>query len=300
MSGNGQDKIYAMVTDRIMEALKAGTVPWRKPWVAAGWMPTSMSTRKPYRGVNVWLLALTADDKGYTSPWWGTYKHITELGGQVRKGEQSTIVVFWKRVLVKDDTSPDGTKPIFMLRYYRVFNADQADNLPDRFYPQPVAQFTSEVNEDAEKIIANYLLNGGPRMVKRAGDAANYQPGPDVITLPLDSQFRNAAARYATTFHEATHSTGHPSRLNREGIANFDHFASGAYAKEELVAEMGSAMLSAITGITTTQENSASYIAGWLKALENDNHLVISASAQAQKAADLIRGVEFESDTTES
>src|SRR6516225_1202679 len=99
---SGQDSIYQSVTDRMVTALEAGTVPWRKPWNVAAGLPASMSTGKAYRGVNVFLLGLTAQAEAYTSPWWGTYRQIAELGGQVRRGERSTLVVFWKRLVVAD------------------------------------------------------------------------------------------------------------------------------------------------------------------------------------------------------
>jgi antirestriction protein ArdC len=298
MSKEGQDKIYEMVTGRIMDSLKNGTVAWVKPWTAGNSIPVSMSTRKPYRGVNVWLLGLEALEKGYGSPFWGTFKHIQALGGMVRKGEKSTMIVFWKKLLVKDDNAPDGVKAIFMLRYYRVFNASQADGLPDRFFPKAVKRDAAETNADADKIIAGYLDNG-PKLVKVAGDSANYRAPLDLVTLPLDEQFKSEALRYGATFHELSHSTGHKSRLNRPGIADFDHFGSGRYAMEELVADMSSAMLSATFGYDTIADNAADYIKGWLRALENDHKLVISASAKAQKASDMILGTKFDTEVSE-
>jgi antirestriction protein ArdC len=292
MSAEGQDKIYTMITDKIMDALKNGTVPWRKPWTAGGWLPVSMSSRKPYRGVNIWLLAMEAAERGYDSPFWGTFKHIAELGGQVRKGEKSSIVVFWKRIMVDDKNAPDGKKALFMLRYYRVFNACQADGLPDRFYPakdspdKPV-----EVLDDAEAIVKGYLSGDGPRLVKVVGNRAFYTPATDTITLPEDGQFSSAGGRYSTVFHECAHSTGHASRLSRPGLTDFDHFGSGQYAQEELVAEMTASYLAGVCGIDTELDQSAAYIASWLTKLANDHKMVIRAAAQAQHAADLIRGI---------
>lgn len=312
MSAEGQDKIYTMVTEQIMESLRNGTVPWRKPWTAAGWMPVSMSTRKLYRGINVWLLAYAAEKNGHDSPFWGTYDHIAEAAGMVRvsgsrgmkwtspdgtprgvrAGEKSTIIVFWKKIMVDDKNSPGDKKPLFMLRYYRVFNACQADGLPDRFYPaKDVAGKPVEVLESAETIIKGYLSNGGPKLVKMAGDEASYQGLTDTVTLPLDGQFLTAAKRYDATFHECAHSTGHASRLNRQGITEFNHFGSGEYAQEELVAQMTAAMLDGVCGIDTEIEQGADYIRGWLTALASDHKLVIKAAGQAQHAADLIRGI---------
>jgi antirestriction protein ArdC len=312
MSQEGQDKIYTMVTEQIMDALKNGTVPWRKPWTAAGYLPTSMSSRKPYRGVNVFLLAMKAMAEGWGSPFWGTYDHIAEAAGMVkvwgprgmkwtspdgtprgvRAGEKSTIVIFWKKIMVDDKNSPGDKKPIFMLRYYRVFNACQADGLPERFFPsQDASDGAVNVLESAETIVKGYLANGGPELIKVAGDEAHYQGITDMVTMPKDEQFPTAGQRYAATFHELTHSTGHADRLNRPGITEFDHFGSGKYAQEELVAEMGSAMLAGVCGIDSQIGNSAAYIENWLGALGRDHKLVIKAAAQAQRAADLIRGI---------
>jgi antirestriction protein ArdC len=297
MSTEGQNKIYQIVTDQIMDALRNGTVPWRKPWSAAGGMlPISMASNKPYRGVNVWLLAAM----GHESPFWGTYKNIEKLGGKVRKGEKSTIVVFWKKIMVDDKNSPSGKKPIFLLRYYRVFNACQADGLPERFYPsESDTDRPVETLGDAESIIKGYLSNGGPELRKVAGDAAYYEGLTDTIVMPKDEQFPTAGQRYAATFHEMAHSTGHSSRLRRPGVTEFDHFGSGKYAREELVAEMTSAMLAGVCDIRTEVDNSAAYIEHWLEALGRDPKLVIQAGAQAQHAADMIRGIthtESESD----
>ena len=179
-----------------------------------------------------------------------------------------------------------------MLRYYRVFNAGQADGLPDRFHPEPGQPVTLA---GPQAVLDRYLA-AGPQLRHVAGDRACYHPATDVIRLPLRSQFRSPAHYYATAFHEAGHSTGHPARLNRPGVAAFDHFGSGRYAREELVAEMTSSILCAQTGIDTpeTFSNSASYIAGWLRSLHQDSRLVVTAAAQAQRACDLITQAERE------
>lgn len=312
MSKQGQDKIAQMVTDEIVAAMKAGTVPWQQSWSLAGFLPTSMSTGKPYRGVNPWLLMVKASAKGYASPYWGTYDKIAELAGMVkqgnrwvspdgtprgvRAGEKSTIVVFHKRILVNDDTAEDGKRAIFMLRYYRVFNAEQADGLPERYFPKPDERTDVERHAAADALIAEYLDNGGPGISKAVGNSPCYAPSLDEIFLPTDAQFKNVDGRYATTFHELTHSTGHKSRLHRDGIDNFDHFGSERYAKEELVAQLGAAMLCAVTGVPVPVDNSAAYLKSWMQALEDDPKLIIQASGQAWKAVDHIQGVTYDND----
>jgi antirestriction protein ArdC len=260
-----------------------------------------MSTGKPYRGVNVFLLGLTAQSEGYTSPWWGTYRQIAELGGQVRKGEKSTMVVFWKMLRVPDRESAEGkTKVIPLLKHFNVFNAEQADGLPARYYPGPAASLP--VAESAEVLIKSYLTRpGSPALARDGGDRAYYVPATDMIHLPADGAFDSAAERYSTTFHEMGHSTGHKSRLNRPGIAQIDHFGSDQYSREELVAEMASAMLCAISAVETdgTFTNSAAYIASWLRVLKADSKLAVQAAGQAQRACDHITGTTYDDTETD-
>jgi antirestriction protein ArdC len=289
------DTVHRMVTERMIAALERGTVPWRKPWQAAAGRPRSMSTGQPYRGVNMFLLALTAAEEGYSSPFWGTYRQIGALGGQVRKGERSTLAVFWKQAELEQRDLQSGettVKQLPVLRYYRVFNAAQADHLPERFYPAPGDH--SEISQP-QAVLDGYL-SGGPKLVHVAGDRANYHPATDTIRLPLRSQFGTPEDYYATAFHEAGHSTGHSSRLNRPGIAAFDHFGSDKYGREELVAQMTASIMCVETAIDSPAmfENSASYICGWLSALNRDHRLVVTAAAQAQKACDLITQAERE------
>jgi antirestriction protein ArdC len=289
------DTIHRMVAERMIGALERGTVPWHKPWRAADGRATSMTSGQPYRGVNVFLLGLTAAEQGYASRYWGTYPQIAQLGGQVRKGERSTLVVFWKPIEVADRDPHTGeatVRQIPVLRHYRVFNAAQADHLPDRFHS--AAGQNPEIIEP-QMVLDGYLARGSD-LRHLAGGRAAYQPATDTIQLPLRSQFRSAEHYYATAFHEAAHSTGHQSRLNRPGIAAFDHFGSDKYAREELVAEMTSSILCAETGIDHPElfDNSAAYIAGWLSALNHDHNLVVAAAAQAQRAGDLIHQAERE------
>jgi antirestriction protein ArdC len=258
-----------------------------------------MGSRKPYRGVNIWLLGMAAEDAGYASPWWGSRKRIAALGGEVKAGERdkATIVVFWKRLAVRDDEADDGTKVIPLLRYYRVYNAEQCTGLPERFYPAPREPGQApEVITPAETIVKQYLAgDGAPGFTERFSDRAYYRPGTDEITVPQRGQYESAGEYYSTVFHEMAHSTGHPSRLDRKGM---NDWAPGAhpYGKEELCAEMANAMLQGVAGIDTEAvfTNSAAYIGSWLRQIREDNRLVVKAAAQAQKAADLILGVTWD------
>jgi antirestriction protein ArdC len=286
--------IHELVTAKMIAALERGTIPWHKPWHAHTGQPRSMTTGQPYRGINIFLLGLAAADDGYTSPYWGTYRQISQLGGQVRRGQHSTLVVFYKQHQIADPTSeadrreePGEVRTVPVLRYYRVFNAGQADDLPPRFYPEP-GTFTQITEPQAA--LDGYLRHGGPQLRHAAGDRASYHGPTDTIQLPQREQFATPESYYATAFHECGHSTGHQSRLARPGIVDFDHFGSGRYAKEELTAQMTSAILCAQTGIDTPEQfaHSASYIASWLSALHDDTKLVVTAAAHAQRAADLV------------
>lgn len=290
-SGAARQDVYQEVTDRMIAALESGTVPWSKPWVTGG-APRSMSTGKRYRGVNTWLLAIAAQDGGWTSPWFGTYGQITERGGQVRKGERSTAITFW-RTLEKSGTDAatgeEVKRTIPMLRQFRVFNAGQADGLPGKFYPEPGAE--PEPIATPQDVLDAYIgsANGPAWMHDKSGQAF-YSPARDEVRMPPIGGHKTAEGYYLTAFHEASHSTGHPSRLDRPGISEIGPFGSHGYAREELVAQMSASMLAAETGVDTDAEmdNSAAYLASWIDALKGDSRLIIGASAAAQKAADLI------------
>lgn len=288
---------YEIVTEKILAMLEGGTVPWHQPWLSNG-LPLSMSTGKPYRGVNPFLLNMSSIEGAYESRFWGTYKSITEHGGQVRKGEHSTIVVLWKRGsrIEKNDEGEDKKKSWAMLRYFRVFCADQADwpdGLPAKFAPQlRTADFDPIV--EAQAIFDGYVNGPSGPALRVAGDAAYYEPAEDRITLPNRQRFVSTEDYYSTAFHEATHSTGHKSRLNRDGVAKHNYGITN-YGKEELVAEMGAAMLCGLSGIEqVTIEQSAAYLASWLRTIQGDPKLVVAAAGAAQRACDLIQGIVFE------
>jgi len=309
-----KDKIYGMVTEKIIAALENGTVPWRQPWNPAYGRPLRMNNGKPYRGINVLLLGLSADQHHYTSPYWGTYDHIAEASGMVkdaasrwvspdgtprgvRKGERGELVVFWRQIRVKDADAEDGTKIIPLLRYYKVFNACQADALPERFYPKPREASGAAELPVPQSVLDGYLANDGPALI-HGGNVAGYDPVRDEIVLPERALFTTDAGYYYSGFHESGHSTGHPRRLNRPGVQPSEviHFGSQRYSKEELAAEMTAAMVMAETGLSTDDSiaQNAAYISGWLSKLRDDQRLVVLAAAQAQRATDLIMGREEE------
>jgi antirestriction protein ArdC len=273
--------VYDVITNRILDSLKQNVVPWRVPWKTSA--PKNYISKKPYRGINVFLLASSR----FTSPWWMSYKQAASKGGQVRKGEKSTPVIFWK---ITDD-SKDPTKKSFILRYYSVFNSTQVDGLeiPPELEVSPFSPI-----ERCEQIVVGYK-DGPP--IAYGGDKAAYSPLLDAISMPAKESFESPEAFYATLFHEMTHSTGAEKRLNREGITNFDKFGSHKYSLEELVAECGSSFLCGEAGILdTTLDNSTSYIQHWISRLQSNPKWLVQAGGAAAKAADLIIG---EDDTQE-
>jgi antirestriction protein ArdC len=280
--------VYEIMTDRIVSKLEAGVVPWRQPWGPIGFRAPMNVRGNHYRGLNVFLLAC----QGHSSPYWLTFRQAKELGGHVRAGERSTPVVFWKWIERKpvegeSDEHKRGSVPI--LRYYNVFNVEQTGGLPEKFYRTEPAAPAPEPLPTCEAIVANYP---NPPSISHAGDRAYYAPSVDGVTLPKPEAFSSAESYFATLFHELGHSTSHESRLAREGVTDAVMFGSHKYSREELVAEITSAFLCARGGIDSEPitENSAAYIASWIRALEGSPKLVVIAAAQAQKAADWILG----------
>jgi antirestriction protein ArdC len=256
---------YDRITGQIIALLEKGTVPWHKPWKAAAGWPRNLVTNKPYRGINVLLLHCMS----YESPYWLTFRQAVMLGGTVRKGEKACPVVFWKRLQVeKEDDSKKREIPL--LRYYHVFNLAQCDGLKNGAAPsseEPVSP------SRPENIVANMPQRPS---IKDGFTRAFYSLREDY---------------HATLFHELVHSVGHPSRLNRSTLNEQAGFGSDPYCKEELIAEIGAAFLCGHADIAEwTIDNSAAYVAEWLKRMKDDKKLIVHAAAQAQRAADFIIG----------
>jgi antirestriction protein ArdC len=284
--------LYQVVTDQVVAMLESGVAPWRSPILgrqSAGY-PRNLTSGKKYRGVNVFLLAFTAYAKGYESAHWLTMKQANERGGTIRKGEKSSLVVFWKP-LESVDVKTGEKKESFVLRYYNVFNADQCDGItaPDAATFTPI-----DFNpiEAAEKIVSGYA--NGPA-VQHGGAQAYYRPSTDVVQLPEPTRFTSAEEYYGTRFHELAHSTGHSSRLDRGLDTDPKPFGSPDYGREELIAELCAAFLCGHAGITpATLANSAAYLDGWIHTLKQDKKLIVSSAGAAQRAADWILCERFE------
>lgn len=281
--------VYAIVTERILEKIQdaidhGGLLPWQKPWVAAD-APRNYVSQKEYRGINHLLL----EQGEYLT--WGQLcdlrKHNPEI--TLQKGCRSEIVVYFNFAETQEVKTNAAGQPetekrrMPFLRYYKVFNANDVAGLE----ATPHEKFEHQPIEEAEGIFQNYVQHEHINVQKIEGDKACYAPVSDTLTLPLMEQFPNIIEYYSTVFHEVGHSTGHPSRLNRS-MAN--SFGDTQYSKEELIAEMTATMLLGQAGIQTAavEQNSVAYMRNWLKALQDNVTMIVSASGQAQKAADYI------------
>lgn len=265
------NKIYQIVTERILNKLKEGVVPWRKPWdahPAVNWV-----SQKAYQGVNTLLL-----EPGE----YATFNQVSKAGGKVMKGSKSHLVVFWKMLEIENEEGEEETIPY--LRYYNVFEINtQCQGLVSK---RPKRQDHHPITE-AEKIVKEYE---DPPTLQHAPGRAFYRPSEDMVSLPEPSDFHSTFNYYSTLFHELIHSTGHSKRLNREAVARDQIcFGDHLYSKEELVAEIGAAMLCGVCGMDNTIDNSAAYINTWAEKLSEDPKLIVHAASKAQKAADYIQ-----------
>jgi antirestriction protein ArdC len=286
--------VYQMVTDRIIEQLNKGTVPWQQPWKAAG-LPRNLLTNRAYRGINMLLL----NSLGYEHNLFVTYNQLNrELGGKVKKGEEGHIITYWnygdkgKGNAEDAEASEDGEKPkkAPLLRYYTVFNISQCENIPESYLEQGRVV---DVIATCEEVVES--MPQCP-VIQHKGQKATYNPLEDVINMPKKASFTSDAGYYSTLFHELVHSTGHHSRLNRKDLIQMAEFGSEPYSHEELVAEIGACYLQSITGIAEEFEQSAAYVQGWLQKLKNDKRFILSASTHAQKAIDFILNVKTEAE----
>jgi antirestriction protein ArdC len=270
--------VYQIITERIVESLSKGVVPWRRPWHTE--TPKNLVSNREYRGVNVLMLQASS----YDSPYWLTFNQARNIGGTVRKGERGAPVVFWK-VSSEDRDEHDEPETRFVLRYFTVFNVAQCDGVRA---PASVARPAFDPIEACERIVSRFANGPG---IDHRGSEACYLPGLDAVRMPRREAFTSPPEYYSTLFHELIHSTGAAHRLARKGVVDRISFASHAYSQEELVAECGAAFLCSEGGISTaTLANSAAYIASWSRLLRSEPRWIVHAAAQASKAADLILG----------
>ena len=282
--------LYDEVTHRIIAELEAGRFPWVQPWSSAAGgtfslvpgLPANALTRRAYSGVNILILWGAAIEHGWTAHGWLTFRQALEAGGNVRKGEHGTTVVYADRFVPQAEQqrareSGEDARTVPFLKRFTLFNVSQCEGLRDDLLPDPVALPERELVPVAESLIAASGID-----FRIGGDKAYYAPGADFVAVPPQQAFYDQINFYRTCLHELTHATGHASRLARN-LAN--PFGSKDYAREELVAEMGSAFLCASLGIVPTVRH-ADYLGAWLEVLREDNRAIFRAASMASKAAE--------------
>jgi antirestriction protein ArdC len=287
--------VYQTITDRIVAQIEQGAGAWCMPWHSRRHGASELAlprnvTGRAYRGVNVPVLWATAAAFGYASPIWATYKQWQERSCQVRKGEKSAMVVFWKSIEAEND---DGeTETHLVARAYFVFNAAQVDGF-DKITKAP--QSVEDLSEDQRIASAEAFFAATGSIVRHGGNRAFYTSSGDFIQMPLFGQFVDAQSYYSVLAHEHTHWTGSKSRLDRQFGARF---GDQAYAFEELVAELGAAFLCATLGISNEpREDHAAYIDSWLRVLKGDKKAIFTAASKAQAAVDYLQDLQAAAET---
>jgi antirestriction protein ArdC len=286
--------VYQKITDRIVAELERGVRPWMKPWNAGNGEGRIMRPLRangiPYQGINVLMLWSEAVEKGYVSPIWMTFKQALSLNAAVRKGEHGSLVVYADKITrteTDSETGEEAERAIPFMKGYTVFNTEQIEGLPEHYYTKPAPR--TETVQRVERAECFFDTTGAS--VVHGGSRACYVPSTDNVHMPCIDFFRDAESYYATLAHEVTHWTRHPSRLDRD--FGRKRFGDEGYAMEELVAELGSAFLSADLELTPeVREDHASYIASWIKVLRNDKRAVFTAASHAQRAAEFLHGLQ--------
>ena len=298
MTRAGQNSIYKMITDKIIDGLKKGVVPWSNPMLFQG-DRNYRGTR--YNGINVLLLTIAKQlVPEMTSNIWLTKNQINKLGGRIAKGAKGQTVVYWnfKKVnlldggsIVRDEDGNPVTRSIAYLKYYMVFNFAQTEGIEEPKWSRDLKRDNSTL-EDAQAIIDGW--EDKPEISVNGYSKAFYSPKEDKISIPEIDTFTSSEAYYSVLYHEAVHSTGHPQRLNRFNVNEF--VGREEYSKEELVAEIGASFLCGIAGIRDNDEamNSQAYINGWVSRLEDDVKMIVQAAGKAQKAVNAITGNLYE------
>src|SRR5205085_876816 len=270
------------ITAAIVERLEAGTRPWVQPWTGASVSRPLRACGTPYQGINVLWLWMAAEAAGHSSPYWMTYRQSQLLGSQVRKGERGTVAIFCRTYQAEEadeDDDAEGSRIRRVLKSFTVFNACQIDGLPGRYFPEP-RPVPPPTERDS---VLDRFFAAVPAKIRHWGAEAAYSPVLDQVTMPEPGLFRDLDHYRATLAHELSHWTGHQNRLARQMSGRF---GSEAYAMEELVAELSSAMLGAELGLPVGHlDHHASYLASWLKVLKADSRAILTVAAKAEEAA---------------
>lgn len=283
--------VYKMVTDKILEAIEKGVCPWHCPWVNfsnGGSNFVNYVSRKEYSLLNCMLLGRPGE---YLSR-----KQIEKLGGTLKSDAEPKMVVFYSQYEYEttDDDGETQKHRIPLLRYYNVFHVEDVEGITPKGIAETKGYDHTEEEEDeifsaADAVIDDYRLFRKCKMSFGSSNAY-YRPLSDEISVPSKEQYKNLAEFYSTTFHEMVHSTGAEQRLNRKEVTDTTRFGSEPYGREELCAEIGSAMLMQICGIKDDAafKNSAAYLKGWRDTIKTDNKAIVLAACRAEKAVKYI------------
>jgi antirestriction protein ArdC len=282
-----RNDLYQRITDQIIAQLEKGAAPWQRPWATiGGGLPRNVVSRKPYRGINTLLLWSAAEEHGYESNLWATYRQWDMLGGHVNRGQHGTKITYWNvttQTTIDQRTGEEKEERRFFCKEYTVFSLDQCGGEAlDRFrVVRPVRDFIDF--QPAEKAIAATAAK-----IHHGGNRAFFNTREDYIQLPLKTAFDGEGGYYATVLHELAHWTGHESRLNR--IDKLARFGDKSYSAEELVAELAGAFLTAALGVPNerTLDNAAAYLGHWLEVLKSDSRAIFTAATAASAAADYV------------
>lgn len=292
ISNNSPRDLYQVVTDLILEKLESGIIPWKKPWGDLG-LPSNYLTKKPYRGINLWILLA----QEHSVPFYLTFKQTQELGGKVKKGSKSIPICYWNFVYRHKETGekiPQDSLQYYpkdlvtkssYLKEYKVFCISDIEGI--EWEGIDSGNNGIPAIEQCEAIFEEMLY---PPKIRIEGNEAFYHVKEDCITLPDIGRFERAESYYSVLFHELVHSTGSERRLGRSGIIEPTRFGTEEYSKEELIAEMGAGYLGGMTGILDEDliSNHAAYIQNWISILQEDKNILIEAASKAQKAVDYI------------
>jgi antirestriction protein ArdC len=291
--GNDRPSLYEEITDKIIAELEAGRIPWVQPWGTAAAkaplaMPENASTHRRYSGINILILWGAVIEHGFTGQGWLTFRQALGLGGNVRRGEHGTSVVYADRFVPEDERkrareSGDEAQAVPFLKRFTVFNADQCENLPADIAAVAPPPTPGMIEPQAEALIR---ATGADFRI--GGSRAFYSPPHDFVQVPPPAAYFEPINWHRTAFHELGHWSGHPSRLGRDMAGSF---GSKSYAREELVAEMAGAFVCASLAIAPTVRH-ADYIGSWLEVLREDNRAIVRAASAASKAAEFILGFE--------
>ena len=285
--------VYQMVTDRIVEQMSKGEIPWQKPWTCGfgEGLAISYTSRKAYSFLNQLLLGKPGE--------WLTWKQIQDRKGSVKKGAKSRFVVFYQQIIneVEDEETGEKKKVAHpLLKWYRVFHLDDVEGIESKIKTVEADPGIAPI-EEAEKVISEYVERekaiGFSFINNRESASAYYSPSRDEVVVPMLKQYAVPEEYYSTTFHELTHSTMHEKRCNRRNENKIAAHGDSNYSREELVAELGAAMICNRIGIEAEKafKNSVAYIQSWMKALKNDPKMIVWASGRAEKATKYILNI---------